>query len=59
MTDEEFASACSAIEQVALNNALLLEHAYGTTRADVESVVRMARTLRLKHRGEADRIERA
>lgn len=60
MTDKEFAAACAAMRRVASMNSLALRHEpYGTSREDIEAVVRMAESLRFKHRAEADRIERA
>lgn len=44
MSSEEFAAACAAIETIALNNQLMLEHNYGTSRDKVQEVVNLART---------------
>lgn len=59
MTDEQFAAACAAIETIAINNALLINANYGATAEDVQAIVRMARSLRLNHRDEAERVVRA
>ena len=59
MTQEQFANACAAIRRIASNNSLAIQHEpFDTSREDVEAVVRMAETLRFKHRSEADKVER-
>lgn len=58
MTDEQFANACAAIETWALHHQLALQaEPLNTSREDVDAIVRMAKSLRYNHRGEADRIE--
>ena len=39
---EQLTAAEAAIRSIALNNSMLLEHSYGTTREDVESVCELA-----------------